>query len=139
MPIIKLIGGILFIVFISCNGNKMKKEIKLDLPVLNKYIPKPTPCIIVSCTRCICFDNIINGLKKKDLEYLESFPIIMDTNCGKLKLKTIQVKQNVIDSISGDIYNITLVKERKENYSTRIIKQEESLNLIRICHVFFGD
>lgn len=119
-------------------GIKPTEGIKINSDILQKYAGEKNTYIIMSCVRCSCFDGDLKRIKPADIEYLRQFIFITDTTCGKIEFSNAHLSQNIIDSISDDIYNITLIKRNSNNgFLVRIIKQEESTQFLKICRTFF--
>jgi hypothetical protein len=93
--------------------------------------------IIFSCTSCSCFNSVLKLLSRADKDYLSQFTLIADTMCTKSDLPFMPVKQSLIDSISTDIFNVTLVRKIDGNYDCRIIQTGECEKLIPICRKYF--
>lgn len=134
-------NGIKFILCLflfSCYNNiKKNHDLSINTGLLSKYSDQSDKTIILSCISCSCFKPILTNLSDVDKLTLSKYRILGDTNCFKTKLPITQIRQNTIDSLSDDIYNITLVRKVGEKYNLRIIETNESSKLVAICRDFF--
>jgi ribonuclease HI len=94
--------------------------------------------IIISCTRCSCINEDLKDylVKGKDAN---NITIYGDSNCVRKILLTHanHIKQSTIDSIYESNYNLMLYKKRGSSVKFKLIKTEESENLVKIADSFF--
>jgi hypothetical protein len=94
--------------------------------------------IIISCTRCSCIkedlkDYLVKGKDAKNIT------IYSDSNCvrGITQAKTNHIEQSSIDSIYESNYNLMLYKKQNSSIKFKLIKTEESKDLLQIADSFF--
>ena len=117
--------------------NSKGKKINANTEILKRRFPEAKRLILFSCVRCGCFVDLLNNLSTENNSYLQQQYFITDSNCNKINLPIIHLPQKIIDSISVDIYNLTLVKRIKNKYEFRIIETEETDNWQEISKSFF--
>jgi hypothetical protein len=80
----------------------------------------------------------MNGAFKKDSTFFKQIYMVTDTNCTKLKFHMDYISQAGIDSISNEMYNVTLLKRVNGNYVGRMIETEESPKILEVVKTFFS-
>jgi hypothetical protein len=126
--------------FIGCGNvsNSSKQTIKISSEALLNFPSEKGCYIIISCVRCSCFNTVIRNFKAEEKEYFSHITILADTTCTKTNIPALHTTQKLIDGISEDIYNITLVKRMNGQVVNRIIQTDESSNFFLICKKFFS-
>lgn len=90
-------------------------------------------CIVISCIKCNCILDELNRIQRKDSTLLSHFDIFVDKNCATPLLpsiKTIQLEQAALDSISTDIFNLLIIsrKQASEKKAT-IVRTKDAVNI----------
>lgn len=127
------------ILLLSCKNPHQANNngVILSKEILNKWNTKKF-IIILPCTRCGCFLTVLNNIKGVDSTFITNeATFITDSSCNKTKFKFIHKEQKQIDSLSDDIYNITLIKRNESEIKVRIIKTTESDQTVKILKRFF--
>ena len=128
-----------FTLFISCLNPYTTniKEVALSQDIIYKWKTKKF-IIVLPCTRCGCFLSVINNFKGRDsLFIVNETTFVTDTFCNKIKFKSIHREQKQIDSLSDEIYNLTLISINKSETAVRIIDTKESEQTTQIMRSFF--
>ncbi len=126
------------IFYSSCSESRKVSSVEVNQDILIKYFNKSN-IVLLSCVRCGCFVDLMNTLSKEEKLILQPYAIATDTNCNKISLQAIHIPQKVIDSISQDIYNITLIKKIGSVYDVRIIQTKEMRKTINIIKQYFKE
>ncbi|MBN8686078.1 MAG: hypothetical protein J0M10_03630 [Chitinophagales bacterium] len=123
---------------LSCKGKNSTLENSeiINSDILKSHVSSDK-LVIVTCIRCGCFIDALNGLPESEMNYFSQYSILTDTNCNKLKMPAIHIDKLTIDSISTDIYNITLIKRENGLYKSRIIQLNESSKIVDIMKEYF--
>lgn len=134
----KNIFFIFIFIFFGCKSNNQGNEvpIRINTAAVRKYTPKDS-LVIVTCTRCNCFVEALNSLTETEKLYISQYPILSDSNCNSLNIPSIFIDRRAIDSISVDIYNITLLKKKANRFDVRIIQLSESREIMNVMKDFF--
>jgi len=119
------------------SDNSKEKKINANTEILKRRFPEAKRLILFSCVRCGCFVDLLNSLSTENNKYVKQQYFITDSNCNKINFPIIHLSQKIIDSISVDIYNLTLVKRINNKYEFRIIETEEKDNWEEISKSFF--
>lgn len=128
----------LFLFFISCVEKKNKDGmIEMNQNVTSRILEGRDKVLIFSCVRCNCFINSMSEAYKKDSTYLNSIYMLTDTACTKLRFRMNYISQVKVDSISDEMYNVTLLRKVNGNYISRTIETEESPQVLKIINEFF--
>ena len=129
---------ILLVLVLGCKNNDQGNEppIEINAVFIQKYTPADK-VIILTCTRCGCFVDALNTLNENEKSFLSKYPILTDTICNSLNIPSIFMDSKTMDSISTDIFNITLLKKKDNRFNVRIIKLNESNKIIPIIKDFF--
>ncbi len=126
--------------FLSCKNSYQvnNNDITLSRDMLNKWNTKKF-IVVFPCTRCSCFLAVLNNIKGLDSTFIANeTTLITDSSCNKTKFKFNHREQKQIDSLSDDIYNITLIKKNEIGVKIRIINTTESDQTVKIFRTFFG-
>jgi hypothetical protein len=123
--IMKLISVLTAAIFLSCGSNHS------DASRLNALINDDAPRkIIISCIRCGCVDDEINNILSNTPARINTYKIYCDTLCkGSIdsRVKMIDIRQQWLDSLMPDFYNIMIIKDgRSRMLTTEEVKQLSS-------------
>jgi hypothetical protein len=127
----------------SCMSNKKSTSaFKYNEPLLNKTLIKDEG-VFITCLSCTCFTRELKNIYLKDSSFFLKYPFFIIKDCNPdfnnhEKFMT-TIRQSYSDSISEEIYNVTLVKKIQNEYTFRILKVEESDNLKKIIVSFFNE
>jgi hypothetical protein len=137
-------SAVCFIIFLltGCGtGNKQTHVIDLNQGMATKLFNGQKNVMILSCTRCGCFLQALPAAYAKDKLFFDKVYLVTDTTCNSLKFIKNHISQQRMDSISDEIYNITLCKQLPGNreYITRIIETKENARILDICKDFFKE
>lgn len=137
-----LLFTFIIIVFSNCSStNKPNDLVKIEVIKIKEWTGKTTGNFIVfSCIRCKCFNDEFALLKEKDIAFINSNTVfITDTICNKLKeISTFYKSQQSIDSLSEDLYNVTLIQLKVNTVKVKNIETKYSSNLMSIIKKFFN-
>ncbi len=125
---------------ISCNNNHVPDvKIALNNQLVDSLMYLHGNNIaILSCLRCNCFVESYTK-KYRDQAYVPTgYSLFADSFCTKLPIPTIQLPQKVMDRISEDIYNLTLLKKRDGKLLVYVIPVNKSKTLGKITQKFFS-
>lgn len=111
-------------------------QITIHENILQRYT-KNDELIIVTCTGCHCFIEALNAMPAAQRAKVQQYPILSDTVCSHLELPCIVVTQRALDSISSDIYNVTLLKKVNGSFLTRVIQLDEAKKILEVIEAFF--
>lgn len=136
--------SLLFLSLVLLEGCKTTNKIHyidINQKATYQYFNGQKKVLILSCVRCGCFINAMGSAYHKDKLFFDDINIFTDTTCTSLKFIKNHISQKKIDSISNEIYNITLLKKVYQNgeYIARIVETKESPRLLDICKEFFKD
>lgn len=102
---------------------------------------KDKDCIVISCIKCNCILDELNRIQRKDSTLLAHFDIFTDKGCATQLLssiKTVQLDQSAIDSISTDVYNMLIISRRQagEKKAT-IIRTKDAGNIEKYLRALY--
>lgn len=128
---------------ICCNSRPEAKKVAalpigIDMKRFAALFPDSTEkAMILSCVGCTCFKDKLNELYRQDSLFVKKFVVAADFKCVHLDFDTRHIAQPEIDSISMDIYNLTLFKRESDSIVCRIVETAESPRLLEIAKKFY--
>jgi hypothetical protein len=116
---------------ITENVNINKKELDSVMSIHGEKIA------ILSCLRCHCFVEDFNLRYYKSGKKPEGYILLTDTTCNKLLFSATHISNDIIERISEDIYNLTLLKKSGAHIKIKIVSVEDSRNADKVAESFF--
>ncbi len=126
MNYLKLLFFILIVSILSCNhvNNKSFSGFK-------KYAENKSS-IIISCVKCGCVTDELNKISEQNPKLLKEYDIYIDSTCKAnldKNIKTQQISQKTIDSISTEFYNILILKKKDKDVEIQNLKSKDITKL----------
>jgi hypothetical protein len=87
--------------------------------------------------KCGCFIQDLNKSWAKDSNYIKTLHIYGDTLYNRLQFPIHHLAQSCIDTLSEDIYNVTLMRMSNGKINFRILETEESGKFVSVAKKFF--
>ncbi len=134
---IKIITYLTLIFVFGCKGKIQHEQIEINSSILEQYT-NSEDLIIVTCTGCRCFIENLNALSKSDISYLSKYTVLADTTCNKFPFNTVPLNTRTLDSISTDIYNITLLTKVDDGFKSKVLQLSESKKIVDAVKNFFS-
>ena len=131
-----LATGIFFM--LACNNNrKQYSTVKIDVQKAKALFKNNNKILVLPCIACGCFEPALNDAFLRDSSFFKEVYCVTDTTCKSLSFSTHHLSQRNLDSISDEIYNVTLIQFSGDQYRLRIIDSDENGRLLKIAHNFF--
>jgi hypothetical protein len=134
---------VLSLVSATCRskGNANHANVKIDAAAYTRYFTDGdlvnNKVVIFYGQKCGCFIQDLNKGWAKDSSFIKTLHIYGDTSYNRLRFPINHLPQSCIDTLSEDIYNVTLMKKGNGKIDFRILETTESGKFVSIAKKFF--
>jgi len=121
------------------SGKVITEKVNLNLKELDSVMNiHGKKLAILSCLRCQCFVEDFNLRFYKAGKKPEGYILLTDTSCNKLLFSATHISNDIIEKISDDIYNLTLLKKSGTDIKIKTVAVEDSGKADKVAESFFN-